>query len=356
VLDPEQNNTFTDHYLEVPIDLSPVLFIATANRKDTIPRPLLDRMELIELAGYTRDEKQAIAKNFLIPKQLREHGLSPDRLDFTDEAIDEVIDRYTREAGVRNLEQKLASVCRHVAVRLAEGEDVAQLADPGYVEKVLGPARFDRSIAEKVAHPGVSTGLAWTPAGGDLMFVEATQMPGSGQIHLTGKVGDVMKESVAAAFTYVRARAEQLGLSPDFLSKTDIHVHLPGGAIPKDGPSGGVAIFVAIASMLTKLKVRPDVGMTGEITLRGNILPVSGIKEKCLAAHRAGLKHVLLPRKNEAELDEVPEQIRKDLQIHLVSRVDEVLPLVLELEAASIDGQGGVPPRPAPPSEASATS
>ena len=355
VLDPEQNNSFTDHYLEVPIDLSPVLFIATANRKDTIPRPLLDRMELIELAGYTRDEKHSIAQNFLVPKQLSEHGLTPGRLDFTHEAIDKIIDEYTREAGVRKLEQQIASICRHVAVRLAEGEDVEQLAGPEYVEKVLGAPRYDSPIAEKLSHAGVATGLAWTPAGGELMFVEASQMPGTGQIHLTGKVGDVMKESVAAAFTYIRARADKLGLADDFLTKIDIHVHLPGGAVPKDGPSGGIAIFAAIASMLTKIKVRPDVGMSGEMTLRGNVLAVTGIKEKCLAAHRAGLKHIVLPKKNEADLDEVPESIRKDIQVHLVSKVDEVLPLVLEL-SAPIEGSGPARPPVGDAGEMSATS
>jgi ATP-dependent Lon protease len=352
VLDPEQNHTFTDHYLEVPVDLSPVLFIATANRKDTIPRPLLDRMEVIDLAGYTRDEKQAIAKNFLIPKQLSEHGLTPERLDFDDAAIDRLVDEYTREAGVRRLEQSIASICRHVAVRLAEGEDVAQLADGPYVEKVLGPPRFDRQIAERLSHPGVSTGLAWTPAGGELMFVEATQMPGTGQLHLTGKIGDVMKESIAAAMTYVRAHAVEMGLQPDFLQKIDVHVHLPGGGVPKDGPAGGIAIFVALASMLTRFKVRPDVGMTGEITLRGNVLPVTGIKEKCLAAHRAGLKHILLPKRNEPDIEEVPEPIRKDLQVHLISKIEEVIPLVLDLESAPPST-----PRPStPPSEAAATS
>jgi ATP-dependent Lon protease len=341
VLDPEQNHTFTDHYLEVPIDLSPVLFIATANRKDTIPRPLLDRMEVIELAGYTRDEKLSIAKDFLIPRQLSEHGLTPERLDFEDAAIDRLVDEYTREAGVRNLEQKIAAVCRHVAVRLAEGEDVAQLADGAYVEKVLGAPRFDRPLAEKLSHPGVATGLAWTPAGGDLMLIESSQMPGTGQIHLTGKVGDVMKESIAAAFTYIRARAEQMGLAADFLTKIDVHVHFPGGGVPKDGPSAGLAVFVSLASMLTKIKVRADVGLTGEMTLRGNVLPVTGIKEKCLAAHRAGLKHVILPKRNEADLDEVPEVIRRDLQIHLISRVDEVLALALELDGAPVDAGGG---------------
>ena len=350
VLDPEQNSTFTDHYLEVPLDLSGVLFIATANRKDTIPRPLYDRMEVIDLAGYTRDEKLAIATNFLIPKQLSEHGLSPERLDFTDEAIDRLVDEYTREAGVRNLEQKVASVCRAVAVRLAEGEDVHQLCDEAYVEKVLGAPRFDRTVAEKLSHPGVATGLAWSPSGGELMFIESTQMPGSGQTHITGKVGDVMKESIAAAFTYIRARAELLGLPRDFLSKMDVHLHLPGGGYPKDGPAGGIPIFVSLASMLTRLKVRPDVGMTGEITLRGNVLPVTGIKEKLLVAHRAGLKVVVIPKRNEPDLDEVPEAIKKDLTIHLVSKVDEILPLVLDLSSGPAGPRPSSPPEaPAPP-------
>lgn len=331
VLDPEQNFAFADHYLEQPFDLSNVLFIGTANRRDKIPRPLQDRMEIIHLPGYTRDEKHAIARQFLIPKQLSEHGLTPQRLDFTDSSVDFVVDGYTREAGVRGLERRFASVCRAVAVRLAEGEDVEQMADEAYVEDVLGPPRHAMQLAEKVARPGVSTGVAWTPAGGDLLFVESTKMPGSGNLHLTGNVGDVMKESVYAAFTYIRARAERLGLDPDFFEKIDIHVHLPQGAISKDGPAQGVAVFVALASLLTQLKVRPDVGMSGELTLRGNVLKVSGIKEKCLAAHRAGLTHILFPSRNEPDLDELPEQIKKEIQIHLVSRLDEVLPLVLEL-------------------------
>ncbi len=331
VLDPEQNNAFADHYLEVPFDLSNILFIGTANRMDTIPRPLLDRMEMIELPGYTRDEKIAIAKQFLVPKQLSDHGLTPERLDFTDDGLDLIVDAYTREAGVRNLERRVASVCRHVAVRLASGEDVEQTGDPAYVAEVLGPPRAERQIAEKVARPGVSTGVVWTPGGGDLMFVECTRMPGTGNMHLTGNVGPVMKESVYAAFTYIRARAEKLGLDPEFLKKSDIHIHLPQGAIPKDGPAQGVAVFVALASLLTGFKVRPDVGMSGELTLRGNVLRVTGIKEKSLAAHRAGLKHLLFPARNEPDLDELPEQIRNELEIHLVNRLDEVLPLVLDL-------------------------
>ncbi|MBZ0119568.1 MAG: AAA family ATPase, partial [Sandaracinaceae bacterium] len=331
VLDPEQNNTFADHYLEVTFDLSQVLFICTANRIDTIPRPLLDRMELIELPGYTRDEKQAIAKQFLLPKQLSEHGLTPERLEVTDEGIDFLVDSYTHEAGVRSLERQIASVCRSVAVRLAEGEDVQEVAGPNEIESVLGPPRHEKQIAEKLSRPGVSTGIAWTPGGGDLLFVESTQMPGTGQVHLTGNVGDVMKESVYAAFTYIRARCERLGLEPEFLSKRDVHIHLPQGAVPKDGPAAGIAVFVALASLFTKLPVRHDVGMSGEMTLRGNVLRVTGIKEKCLAAHRAGLKHILLPASNAPDLDEVPDEIRREMEIHLISRIDEVLPLALEL-------------------------
>ncbi|MGF1467775.1 MAG: endopeptidase La [Sandaracinaceae bacterium] len=332
VLDPEQNFAFSDHYLEVPFDLSQTLFIGTANRMDRIPRPLLDRMEILELPGYTRDEKQAIARQFLIPKQLSEHGLSPERLEFADDAIDWMVDHYTREAGVRSLERQVAGVCRAVAVRLAEGEDVQLVAGPGQIEEILGPPKHEPQLVEKVARPGVSTGVAWTPGGGDLLFVESTAMsPGTGKVHLTGNVGDVMKESVYAAFSYIRTRAEKLGLEPDFLSTMDVHVHLPQGAVPKDGPAAGVAVFVSLASMLTRLKVRPDVAMTGEMTLRGSVLRVEGIKEKCLAAHRAGVRHVLFPARNEPDLEEVPAHVRGGLEIHLVSRLDEVLPLVLDL-------------------------
>ena len=334
VLDPEQNNAFADHYLEVPVDLSQVLFIATANRRDTIPGPLLDRMEVIEIPGYTRDEKKAIARDFLIPKQLSEHGLTAERLDFQNDAIDTIVDSYTREAGVRLLEQRVAAVCRHVAVRLAKGEDVYVTCDPEVVQEVLGPPSHEKEIAERMAAVGVSAGLAWTPAGGDLMFVEAQRMNGRGHVHLTGQMGDVMKESAAAAFTYLRARARSFGLDPDFLSRTDVHVHLPQGGIPKDGPSAGVAILVALASMLTGVKVRHDVAMTGEITLRGNVLRVGGVKDKCLAAHRAGVKHVIMPKLNEPDLDEVPKEVRRELEIHLVSRVDEVLALALETPPA----------------------
>jgi ATP-dependent Lon protease len=328
VLDPEQNNQFTDHYIDAPFDLSKVMFIATANQRSTIPSPLLDRMEVIEIPGYTPREKRSIARDFLVPRQLHEHGLSIERLDFSDEAINVMIESYTHEAGVRKLEQQAAAVCRAVAVRLANGEDVSIMADPPFIAEVLGAAKAKRQKPERAARPGVATGLAWTPAGGDLLFVEATRMPGTGKLHLTGNMGDVLKESAAAAFTFVRARAEDLGLAEDFVSHIDIHIHLPAGATPKDGASAGVPLYVALASLLTELKVRPDVAMSGEITLRGNVLKVGGIKEKCLAAYRAGVKRILLPKRNEPDLEEVPEEIREGIEICLVSRVDEILRLV----------------------------
>ena len=332
VLDPEQNNQFTDHYIDAPFDLSKVMFIATANQKSTIPGPLLDRMEVIELPGYTGREKLSIARDFLIPRQLSDHGLSPERLDFSDEAIDVLVDSYTHEAGVRKLEQQAAAVCRAVAVRLANGEDLAIMADPHFIESVLGAGKAKRQEPERTARAGLATGLAWTPAGGDLLFVEASKMPGTGKLHLTGNMGDVLKESAAAAFTFIRARAGELGLAEDFVSHTDIHIHLPAGGIPKDGAAAGVPLFVALASALTQVKVRPDVAMSGEITLRGNVLKVGGIKEKCLAAHRAGVKRVVLPQRNTPDLDDVPDEVREDLEICLVSRVDEVLSLVAAFE------------------------
>ncbi len=329
VLDPEQNKEFTDHYLDVPFDLSQVMFIATANQKSTIPHALLDRMEVIEIPGYTAEEKHSIARDFLIPRQLSDHGLSPERLDFNNEAIEAMISHYTNEAGVRRLEQQAAAVCRAVAVRVANGEDVQIEADADFIASVLGPAKHLKQRIERTARAGIVTGLAWTPAGGELLLVEATRMPGTGKLHLTGNMGSVLKESAAAAFTFVRARAVALGLPEDFLQKIDIHIHLPDGSVPKDGASAGITLYVALASMLTRVRVRPDVAMSGEITLRGNVLKVSGIKEKCLAAHRAGVKRVLLPKRNEPDLDDVPELVRKDLDIRLISRVDEVLDLVI---------------------------
>ena len=328
VLDPEQNHQFTDHYIDAPFDLTRVMFIATANQMSTIPSALLDRMEVIELPGYTPREKRAIAREFLIPRQLSDHGLSPERLDFSDESIDTLIESYTHEAGVRKLEQQAAAVCRAIAVRLANGEDVSVVADSAFVEEVLGAPTARRQTPERDARPGLATGLAWTPAGGDLLFVEASTMPGSGKFHLTGNMGDVLKESATAAFTFVRARATDLGLPEDFLRRTDIHVHLPAGAVPKDGAAAGITLYVALASVLTELNVRPDVAMSGEITLRGNVLKVGGIKEKCLAAHRAGLKRILLPRRNEPDLEEVPSEVKDDLEICLISKVEEVLGLV----------------------------
>jgi len=335
VLDPEQNSQFTDHYLDVPFDLSNVMFIATANQKSTIPSPLLDRMEVIELPGYTPREKRSIARDFLIPRQLSEHGLSPERLDFSDKAIDALVESYTNEAGVRKLEQQAAAICRAIAVRLAHGEDVSIMAEPEFVQEVLGPPQAKPQQPERSPRAGVATGVAWTPAGGDLLFVEATRMPGSGQLHLTGNMGDVLKESAAAAFTFVRARAGDLGLEEDFVSKTDIHVHLPAGAVPKDGAAAGIPLFVALASLLTQVKVRPDVAMSGEITLRGNVLQVTGVKEKCLAAHRAGISRILLPKRNEPDLEEVPAEVLEDLEVCLVSRVDEVLNLVAAFDPTS---------------------
>lgn len=330
VLDPEQNFAFSDHYIDLDVDLSRVMFIATANRKDTIPGPLLDRMEVIDLPGYTQEEKRAIATSFLVPRQLEEHGLSPERLEFTDAAVEHMVDAYTNEAGVRRLEQQIAAVCRAIAVRFADGEDLHETATPELVEYVLGPPRFLDEGAERRTNPGFATGLAWTPAGGVLMPVEARRMSGTGKVHLTGQMGGVMKESVATAFTFLRARASSFGLPDDFLTKIDVHVHLPAGSIPKDGASAGIPIFTALVSMLTRMRVRPNVASTGEVTLRGNVLRVTGIKEKCLAAHRAGITQVILPERNRPDLDDVPEEILQDLTVHFVSRIEEVLPLVLE--------------------------
>ena len=333
VLDPEQNAAFVDHYLEVPVDLSQVLFIATANRSDTIPRALKDRMEMIELPGYTAREKSAIARDFLVPRQLEDHGLTPERLEIGDKVITKLIEEYTREAGVRKLEQQVAGLCRAVAVRFANGEDLQVIASKAFVEATLGPPRGSRQDAATHPRVGVATSVVWTPGGGELLFVEATRMPGKGQIHLTGRMGDIMRESVATAFTYVRAHSGDLGLPDDFLDKLDVHVHLPAGAVPKDGAALGVPLFVALSSMLTRLLPRTDVASTGELTLRGNILAVTGIKEKCLAAHRAGVRHVILPRRNEADIDDVPNEVLRDLEIHYVAHASELLGLALITDA-----------------------
>jgi ATP-dependent Lon protease len=356
VLDPEQNYTFSDHYLEVPFDLSKVMFVATANIMDPVPPALRDRLEVLELPGYTREEKLSISKQFLVPKQLEEHGLSTEKLTFDDSAIAEVIDSYTREAGVRNLEREIANVIRAVAVLVAEGK--AQQTEKVTHERIaefLGPAKHISEVAERTAEPGVATGLAWTPVGGDILFIEATKMNGKGQLVLTGQLGDVMKESAQAALSFIRSRAKWLGLEETFLEKTDIHVHIPAGAIPKDGPSAGVTMFVAMASLLTGKPIRNDVAMTGEITLRGLVLPVGGIKEKFLAAHRAGIKRVVLPERNRKDVIEIPEQPKNEIEIQFVKRMDELLPLVLtEMPKLGVMSAPVLPPPPAPPPPAAA--
>ncbi len=348
VLDPEQNDTFADHYLEIPYDLSKVVFVATANVGDTIPPPLRDRMEIIEIPGYTRAEKHSIVKRPLLPKQLREHGMTAEQIDVTDEAIEAVIDRYTREAGVRSLERHIAAIVRAVVVQAAEGKVDGQVVvrTEEDLRPSLGPARFTNEVAERTEDPGVATGLAWTPVGGAILFVEATKMPGKGNLLLTGQLGDVMKESATAALSYVRANAERFGISRTFVEGSDIHIHVPAGAMPKDGPSAGVTMLSALVSLLTGVRVRHDVAMTGEITLRGRVLPIGGLKEKVLAAHRAGIKRVIVPERNRADLDEVPAEIKKSLEFVFASKMDDVIEAALE---DRVLGKGGRPATPAVP-------
>jgi ATP-dependent Lon protease len=326
VLDPEQNDTFSDHYLEIPYDLSKVMFIATANVGDTIPAPLRDRMEIIEIPSYTRREKADIARVHLVPKQLEEHGIKPEQVTLEDAAIESIIDHYTREAGVRNLERQIASVIRGVAVKVAEGEKGPwAISDEESLRPYLGAPRFISEVAERTAETGVATGLAWTSVGGEILFIECTKMHGTGKLQLTGQLGDVMKESAQTAMSYVRTRAKAFGIAEDFLEKADVHIHIPAGGMPKDGPSAGVTMMTAIVSLLTGIHVRHDVAMTGEITLRGRVLPVGGVKEKVLAAHRAGIKRVILPERNVADLDEVPAEVRETLEFIPVSKMDAVL-------------------------------
>ncbi len=331
VLDPEQNDTFTDHYLEIPYDLSGVMFVATANQGDTIPGPLKDRMEIIEIPGYTRKEKLAIARRHLVPKQLGEHGLTPEQFDVSDAALESIIDGFTREAGVRSLERQIAAIVRAVVVGLAEGKyEKRSVATEDDVVQILGQPRFRGEIAERTEDPGVATGLAWTPVGGEILFVEATRMAGKGKLILTGQLGDVMKESAQAAMSYARANAERYGIAPELFETNDVHVHVPAGGMPKDGPSAGVTLLTAIVSMYTGIRVRHDVAMTGEITLRGRVLPIGGLKEKVLAAHRAGIKRVLVPERNRHDLDDVPDEVKKELEFVFVARMDEVLAAALE--------------------------
>jgi ATP-dependent Lon protease len=378
VLDPEQNWMFQDHYLDVEYDLSQVLFIATANVMHTIPAPLQDRMEVIRLSGYTELEKKEIAKRFLIPKQTKANGIESDEVEFTDEGIDLLINGYTREAGVRSLEREVGNVCRKVARKVVAlrgprvgGEDeapaaeakpkkrsakakaaeaapveVAPAAEVAPFEKVsidakalpdmLGPVKFREQARDAKPEVGAATGLAWTEVGGSLLTTEVTTMDGRGKLTITGKLGDVMQESAQAAMSYVRARSHALGLEKDFYRNVDIHVHVPEGAIPKDGPSAGITLATAITSALTRIPVRHDVAMTGEVTLRGKVLPIGGLKEKLLAAHRMGIHEAILPRDNEKDLPEVPEVIRNDMKLHLVDSMDDVLKIALEREVTPL--------------------
>ena len=337
VLDPEQNNTFRDHYLDVPFDLSEILFITTANFLDPVPPALRDRLEVLELPGYTDEEKLTIAREHLVGRQIENHGLSSEHIRFEESALQTVIRGYTREAGVRNLEREIGAVCRKVARRRAEGHEAHVVVTPDTVTEMLGAPTFhDEEVAERTKAPGVAVGLAWTPAGGEVLFIEATRMPGGGSLTLTGQLGDVMKESAQTALSWFRSRAEAYGVDPAFYQHVELHVHVPAGAIPKDGPSAGVTMATALASQLTKRAVREDLAMTGEITLTGRVLPVGGIKEKVLAARRLGITHVLVPLLNRKNIDEdLSEELRRDLTIHYVTTVDEVLDFALEPETGA---------------------
>ncbi len=339
VLDPEQNFSFNDHYLEVDFDLSNVMFITTANRVDKIPGPLRDRMEILEFSGYILSEKLQIAKDYLMPKQIKEHGLRKREIKFTDNALSLLIESYTREAGVRNLERQIANVCRKTAKDIASGKQKSVSVNEEKVFEYLGPKKFLPEVAERANQPGVVVGLAWTAFGGDILFIEATKMPGKGALKLTGKLGDVMKESAQAAYSYVRSNAQKLGLDPGFYKKFDIHVHVPAGAISKDGPSAGVAMITSIVSLLLNKSVKEGFGMTGEISLRGNVLPIGGLKEKSTAAHRAGLKHILAPALNEKDLEDIPKTVLDDVKISFVKDVTEVLNYSLGIDLEN-------PPKP----------
>jgi ATP-dependent Lon protease len=334
VLDPEQNHTFRDHYLDLPFDLSRVLFICTANTTDTVPGPLLDRMDVIQLSGYTEDEKLGIAKRYLVPKQLQAHGLTRKQLRIGDRALRLVIREYTREAGVRGLERRIGDLCRKAAVRVAEGETEPIRVDEALVREGLGPRRFASEARRRTADPGVATGLAYTPVGGDVLFIEAQAYPGSGKLTITGQLGEVMQESAQAALSWVRSHTDRLGVEEGWFTTHDVHVHVPAGAVPKDGPSAGITMATAIASLVRGIPVASDVAMTGEITLTGQVLPIGGVREKVLAAERAGLRRVILPRENEHDLEELPEETRERLEFVLVDSIEDVL------AAAFADGRG----------------
>jgi ATP-dependent Lon protease len=333
VLDPEQNTTFRDHYLDLPVDLSNVFFICTANQVDTIPPALLDRMETIDLSGYTHEEKREIALRYLVPRQMERNGLGKSKIEFTKPALDRIIDGYTREAGVRNLEREIGSICRKVAREYAEGTRRSKrTVRPETVEELLGKPRFQSEVKRRTSEPGVATGLAWTPVGGDVLFVEAVAYPGDGKLQITGQLGDVMKESAAAALSYVRNLDGELagGVPPEWFSEHDLHLHVPAGAIPKDGPSAGITMATAIASRATQRPVRSDTAMTGEITVTGKVLPIGGLKEKALAAQRAGINRLVIPRRNERDIDDIPEPLRKKMKFTLVDTVEEVLDAALQ--------------------------
>jgi ATP-dependent Lon protease len=330
VLDPEQNNTFRDNYLGVPFDLSKVMFIATANVLDSIPAPLRDRMEIIELSGYTEEEKLQIARRYLLKRQLIANGLSEDKAQVSDDSLRKVIIDYTREAGVRSLERQIGALLRNAAVSIASGEAPSVSIEPQDVEKILGAARFESDVALRTSIPGVATGLAWTPAGGDILFIESSRVRGSGKLILTGQLGEVMKESAQAAVTLVKSQADRLGIDAQILEHSDLHIHVPAGAIPKDGPSAGVSIATSLASLLTQRTVRSDVAMTGEISLRGVVMPIGGVKEKCVAAARAGIRTVILPARNKRDLEDIPESVRARLQIVWAEKIEDVFAAALE--------------------------
>ena len=334
VLDPEQNNSFSDHYIGLPFDLSNVMFITTANMTDPIPSPLKDRMEILHLSGYTEQEKLGIAKSYLIPRQLKEHGITEKHIEIPDKTVLEVIAQYTREAGVRNLEREIGHLCRKVARKVAEGETGKITITPANLHRFLGVPKHLPEVELDKDEVGVVTGLAWTETGGDILYVEATTMRGKGTLTLTGHLGDVMKESAHAALTYVRSRAKTLGIKDDILGKTDVHIHVPAGAIPKDGPSAGVTMATALASVFTNVPVRRDLAMTGEVTLRGRVMPIGGLKEKTLAAKRAGIKTVIIPKQNEKDLEEIPKNVRKEMNFILADTLDEVIKSALKAKSA----------------------
>ncbi len=351
VLDPEQNATFRDHYLDVDFDLSKVMFIATANQLDTIPAPLLDRMEIIELSGYSEEEKVTIAKKYIVPKQVDAHGLTNKLIQFEDESIRRVVADYTREAGLRNLERELATICRKVARKHAEGNKSATSIAPEALADMLGPPKFFREVADRTGTPGVSTGLAWTPTGGEILFIEASGMPGKGTLTLTGLLGESMRESAQAALSFLRSHAATLGLDASKITKTDVHIHVPAGAVPKDGPSAGVAISAALISLFSNRAIHQELAMTGEVTLTGRVLPVGGVREKVLAARRAGITTVLIPRHNEKDLIELPAEVKADVTFHAVDSLEDVVKLLFPPESAKPNAAKPQPGRPRPNKE-----